>query len=237
MYIDLLQVYHQQLSTLEREIEQLAVQLEEYELLQTIPGVGEKIAATFISEIGEIDRFSHPKKLVAFAGLDPSVFESGRFKGTKNHITKRGSARLRHMLFTAVRCSIRDSRKKKTTEETIAQNEPGKVLLTDITYLYLENGTPVYLSCVKDGSTREILAYYLSTTLEMRLVYRTLDNLIDALDGNIHPEAILHSDQGFHYTNPECRLKDEIDTSSCQSLTQLREVIEDYIVYYNSYRY
>lgn len=123
MYIDLLQVYHQQLSTLESEIDQLAVQLEEYELLQTIPGVGEKIATMIISEIGEIDRFSHSKKLVAFAGLDPSVFESCRFKGTKNHITKRGSARLRHMLFTAVRCSIRDSRKKKTTEETIARNK------------------------------------------------------------------------------------------------------------------
>lgn len=123
MYIDLLQAYHQQLSTLEREIDQLAAQLEEYELLQTIPGVGEKIAATIISEIGEIDRFSHPKKLVAFAGLDPSVFESGRFKGTNNHITKRGSSRLRHMLFTAVRCSIRDSRKKRTTDETIARNK------------------------------------------------------------------------------------------------------------------
>lgn len=86
MYIDLLQAYHQQLSTLEREIDELAVQLEEYELLQIIPGVGEKI--------GEIDRFSHPKKLVAFAGLDPSVFELGRFKGTKNHITKRGTSRL-----------------------------------------------------------------------------------------------------------------------------------------------
>lgn len=123
MYIDLLQAYHQQLSTLEREIDELAVQLKEYELLQTIPGVGEKIAATIISEIGEIGRFSNPKKLVAFAGLDPSVFESGRFKSTKNHITKRGSARLRRMLYTAVRCSIRDSRKKKTTDETIARNK------------------------------------------------------------------------------------------------------------------
>ncbi|MEG0553785.1 MAG: IS110 family transposase [Carnobacterium sp.] len=123
MYIDLLQAYHLQLSTLEREIDELAAQLEEYELLQSIPGIGEKIAATIISEIGEIDRFNHPKKLVAFAGLDPSVFESGRFKGTKNHITKRGSSRLRHMLYTAVRCSIRDSRKKKTTPETIARNK------------------------------------------------------------------------------------------------------------------
>ena len=51
------------------------------------------------------------------------MFESGRFKGTKNHITKRGSARLRHMLYMAVRCSIRDCRKKKTTDETIARNK------------------------------------------------------------------------------------------------------------------
>lgn len=108
---------------MEREIDELAAQLEEYELLQSIPGIGEKIAATIISEIGEIGRFNHPKKLVAFAGLDPSVFESGRFKSTKNHITKRGSARLRHMLYTAVRCSIRDSRKKKTTPETLARNK------------------------------------------------------------------------------------------------------------------
>ncbi len=94
MYIELLQAYRQQLSTLEREINQLVAQLEEYELIQSLPGIGEKIAATILSEIGEIERFNHPKKLVAFAGLDPSVFESGRFKGTKNHITKRGSARL-----------------------------------------------------------------------------------------------------------------------------------------------
>lgn len=83
MYIDLLKAYRQQLSKLEREIDQLAAQLEEYELIQSLPGIGEKIAATILSEVGEIERFNHPKKLVAFAGLDPNVFESGRFKGTK----------------------------------------------------------------------------------------------------------------------------------------------------------
>jgi len=70
-------------------------------------------------------------------GLDPSVFESGRFKGTKKHITKRGSARLRHMLYTAVRCSIRDSRKKKTTPETIARNK-----LLHWIYAILKTKTP-----------------------------------------------------------------------------------------------
>ena len=97
--------------------------IEEYKIIQSIPGIGEKIAATIISEIGEIDRFNHPKKLVAFAGIDPSVFESGKFKGTFNRITKRGSSRLRHALYMAVRCAIRDCRKKKTTDEIIPRNK------------------------------------------------------------------------------------------------------------------
>jgi len=46
----------------------MANELEEYKVVQSIPGIGEKIAATISSEVGEIDRFSHPKKLVAFAG-------------------------------------------------------------------------------------------------------------------------------------------------------------------------
>uniref|UniRef100_UPI0005A780BF IS110 family transposase n=1 Tax=Paucisalibacillus sp. EB02 TaxID=1347087 RepID=UPI0005A780BF len=73
--------------------------------------------------IGEIDLFDNPKKLVAFAGMDPRVYESGRFKGTVNRITKRGSSRLRHALFMAVRSGIRDSRKQKTTDEIIPRNK------------------------------------------------------------------------------------------------------------------
>lgn len=82
------------------------------------------------------------------------------------------------------------------------QDEPGKVLSTDITYVQYQGGQ-AYLSCVKDIATREIVAYELSTTLRMSIVYRTLAKLKEALDGNVHPEAILHSDQGVHYTYPE----------------------------------
>src|SRR5690606_17833813 len=96
MYIDMLLQFKEHLSKLEAEIDTLAKEIEEYEIIKSIPGIGEKIAATIISEIGEIDRFNHPKKLVAFAGVDPSVFESGRFKASINRITKRGSSRLRH---------------------------------------------------------------------------------------------------------------------------------------------
>ncbi len=113
MYINMLLEYKKHLSKLEDEIDALAKGIEECKIIQSIPGIGEKIAATIISEIGEIDRFNHPKKLVAFAGIDPSVFESGTFKGTLNRITKRGSSRLRHALYMAVKCAIRDCRKKK----------------------------------------------------------------------------------------------------------------------------
>ncbi|MFJ8260314.1 IS110 family transposase [Peribacillus asahii] len=123
MYIHMLLEYKKHLSKLEDEIDALAKSIEEYKIIQSIPGIGEKIAATIISEIGEIDRFNHPKKLVAFAGIDPSVFESGTFKGTLNRITKRGSSRLRHALYMAVKCAIRDCRKKKTTNEIIPRNK------------------------------------------------------------------------------------------------------------------
>ncbi|MCM3790812.1 IS110 family transposase [Domibacillus indicus] len=123
MYINILLQYKEHLSKLEAEIDALAKEIEEYSIIKSIPGIGEKIAATIISEIGEIDRFSHPKKLVAFAGVDPSVFESGKFTATKNQITKRGSSRLRHALYMAVRCAIRDCRKKKTTDEIIPRNK------------------------------------------------------------------------------------------------------------------
>jgi transposase len=79
--------FQKHLSTFEDEIDALAKEIEEYKIIQSIPGIGEKIAATIFSEIGEIDRFNHPKKLVAFAGIDPSIFESGRCQGTVNRIT------------------------------------------------------------------------------------------------------------------------------------------------------
>ena len=123
IFINIILQYKEHLSKLETEIDALAKEVEEYNIIKSIPGIGEKIAATIISEIGEIERFNNPKKLVAFAGIDPSVFESGKFTATKNRITKRGSSRLRHALYMAVRCAIRDCRKKKTTDEVIPRNK------------------------------------------------------------------------------------------------------------------
>jgi transposase len=113
MYIQILLQYQRHLSKLIEEIDALAEKFDEYEIIRSIPGIGRKIAATIISEIGEIDQFNHPKKLVAYAGIDPSVFESGKFKATINKIKKRGSSRLRQVRYTAVQCGITKNRNPK----------------------------------------------------------------------------------------------------------------------------
>lgn len=69
--------------------------------LHSMPGMGPVLAAVVLSEIGDISRFSAPEKLVAFAGIDPSVRQSGNFSGNQNRMSKRGSPYLRHAIWLA----------------------------------------------------------------------------------------------------------------------------------------
>ena len=70
-------------------------------MITTIPGIGIVIGATILGEIGDIQRFSNPKKLVAYAGIDASVTQSGEYEATHNVMSKRGSPYLRKALFQA----------------------------------------------------------------------------------------------------------------------------------------
>lgn len=67
--------------------------------ITTVPGIGPVNAATILGEIGNIARFSSPAKLVAYAGIDASVSQSGDFHSTQNRMSKRGSPYLRKALF------------------------------------------------------------------------------------------------------------------------------------------
>ena len=69
--------------------------------IETIPGIGSVLGAIIVSEIGDINRFSHASKLVAYAGIDPTVKQSGEFNATKNRMSKRGTPYLRRALWTA----------------------------------------------------------------------------------------------------------------------------------------
>ena len=91
---------------LEEEVERLYQQ--ELELIKTIPGFGSLTSSSFIAEVGDISRFSSAKKLTAYAGLDPSVYQSGRFTG-KSHISKRGNRHLRRLLFICAQQAVRSS--------------------------------------------------------------------------------------------------------------------------------
>lgn len=94
--IDLLE---KQISDIEKII---ASQFNEFNTkLTTIPGISSTLGAVILSEIGDINRFEKPKHLVAFAGMDPTLKQSGNFIGTESHMSKRGSPYLRRAIWLA----------------------------------------------------------------------------------------------------------------------------------------
>ncbi|WP_154935834.1 transposase, partial [Klebsiella michiganensis] len=87
--LEQIQLIECQIEKVEKEIHELITKQNNY--LTTITGIGDIIAAVIIGEVGNIDRFSRPNQLLAFAGLDASVHQSGDFTGTKNKLSKRSS--------------------------------------------------------------------------------------------------------------------------------------------------
>ena len=69
----------------------------------SIPDISFKLAGSIVAEIGDISRFDSPAKLLAFAGLDPSMYQSGKFFSTHSVMVKRGSKYLRFALMNAAR--------------------------------------------------------------------------------------------------------------------------------------
>ena len=145
------------------------------------------------------------------------------------------------------------------------QNKPRQVLCTDITYLHYGQGRKAYLSVIKDIATKEIVSWKLSNNLSMKFVLDTVDDLKDMSISK--DESIIHSDQGFHYTNPEYRkkvktlnliqsmsrkgncidncpiesffghLKDEVNYRQAKTYDELNGMIDEYMDYYNNHRY
>ena len=89
------------------EMIKLAQELPNFNIIKSIPGIGDNLAARIIAELGDMTRFKKKNELVAFAGLDPRISESGKNDGDHMHITKKGNKRLRCLLYLAVTCSIR----------------------------------------------------------------------------------------------------------------------------------
>ena len=140
------------------------------------------------------------------------------------------------------------------------QDIPNKIFCTDITYLPY-NHKFAYFSAVKDIASGEIVGHNISEHLQMDIVLNTLKNL----KGNLK-DVIIHSDQGFHYTNPQyisdvkkldmvqsmsrkgnCidnapiesffgHMKDDVDCKGCKTFGEISLMVEKYVRYYNTER-
>lgn len=98
-YIDQIRFIESQIDTLDAEIARMLSAFDTQ--LTTITGIGPTLAAILLSEIGDIVRFDSAAKLAAFAGVDPTMKQSGDFTGTKTRMSKRGSPYLRRALWLA----------------------------------------------------------------------------------------------------------------------------------------
>lgn len=78
-------------------------------VIMTIPGIGYINGGMMLGEIGDIHRFSNPGKLLAFAGLDPSVYQSGNFQARRTKMSKRGSKVLRYALINAAHNVVKNN--------------------------------------------------------------------------------------------------------------------------------
>lgn len=142
------------------------------------------------------------------------------------------------------------------------QTIPGKVFCTDITYLYYGMSQKAYLSAVKDIASHEIVGWKLSNNLSLKFVLDSVSEL-KTKDNN----AIIHSDQGVHYTHPtyitklkeldirqsmsrrgNCidnapmesffgHMKDDVDCREAKTFEELNVMIDRYLKYYNNERY
>jgi len=149
-------------------------------------------------------------------------------------------------------------------ERKFKDGNPNQILLTDITYLNYDLNKRAYLSGIKDGVTGEIHGYEVSKSLDISFVEKSMKQLdLIKLDQN----ALINSDQGTHYTShafQRCvkelgieqsmsrrgncwdnapiesffgHMKDEINLIDCKTFEEVKQAIEDYIDYYNNFRY
>ena len=137
-----------QIDDIDKELKGLVDEL--HSPIMTIPGISYVTAAFILAEIGDINNFNSPSKLQAFAGLDPSTYQSGKFTATHSTMVKRGSKYLRWALLTATRLvcmrdkSFNDYKNSKLAEGKhyfVALSHTTKKLIRVI-YFLLKNNKP-----------------------------------------------------------------------------------------------
>ena len=105
--IEQMELLDSQIGHVEAEMTDIVKYLDS--VIMTIPGIGYINGGMILGEIGDIRRFPGPKQLLAFAGLDPSVYQSGNFQAKRTRMSKRGSKVLRYALMHAAHNVVKNN--------------------------------------------------------------------------------------------------------------------------------
>lgn len=146
--IRLVQNVQKEINALDNEIRSIVTKLDTP--LLSIPGISYTLAAVILAEIGDIHNFSSPSKLQAYAGLDPSTYQSGKYTASHSTMVKRGSTYLRWAMFQAARLvsmsdkTFADYLAKKRAEGkhfNVALSHVSKKLLRTIYFMLMHDVT------------------------------------------------------------------------------------------------
>jgi len=119
---------NQTLQTILAQMQMIATNMDEYEVVRSMPGVGDVLAPRLIAEIGNVKRFHSGSALIAYAGLDSPPYESGNFSGSKRKISKRGSSLLRKTGYEVMKClkTVKPSNDAAVYQYIIKKESEGK---------------------------------------------------------------------------------------------------------------
>ena len=146
-----------QIDAVSKEIKELYNKLDSH--LLSVPGIGDNLAPIILAEIGDINNFDKPSKLIAFAGTDPSENQSGNKLSSNDKTSKRGSPYLRHAIYTASLVAISNEPElrayydKKISEGNhhfVALAGISRKLLTIIYYILKEDRDYIRYDNIKD---------------------------------------------------------------------------------------
>ena len=146
-----------QIDAVSKEIKELYNKLDSH--LLSVPGIGVNLAPIVLAEIGDINNFDKPSKLIAFAGTDPSENQSGNKLSSNDKTSKRGSPYLRHAIYTASLVAISNEPElrayydKKISEgkhHFVALAGISRKLLTIIYYILKEDRDYIRYDNIKD---------------------------------------------------------------------------------------
>lgn len=129
--ISLVTSFKKEIKELDKEIKKMMIDINS--IILTFPGISYTLGATILAEIGDITRFDNSNQLLAFAGLDPGIHQSGKFIATNQKMVKRGSKYLRWALLQSARLvALKDPIFKEYLSKKRAEGKHYNVALSHV---------------------------------------------------------------------------------------------------------